>query len=196
MFAPKPLPTDEAEVGSPMAAVHRTVHIAAPPDRVFPLVSDPARIAGLDPRVGGVRVERDDAGPRRVYLEIAPGEGRASAAIVADIVRWTPGREFALASAEGAPGPAFRLAVSCREAAGGTELTCEMEIRLPGIAGRIADPVVGAALTRQVAALLAAVEREAIVPPRGRQPGPVGYRATPRLDRIDSFRDRIKKDRS
>ncbi|HKX17832.1 MAG TPA: SRPBCC family protein [bacterium] len=176
-----------------MAAVYRTVHIAAPPGRVFPLVSDPARIAGLDPRVGGVRVERDDAGPRRVYLEAAPGEGQASATIVADVVRWVPGREFVLASSDGAPGPAFRLAVSCREAGGGTDLTCEVEIRLPGIAGRMADPVVGAALTRQVAALLAAVEREAVAPPRVR-PGPLGFRVTPRLDGIGSFRDHIQED--
>lgn len=151
-----------------MAAVHRTVHIAAPPDRVFPLVSDPARIAALDPWVGGVRVERDDAGPRRVYLEVAPGEGRASATIVADVVRWESGREFVLASSDGAPGPAFRLAVSCRDAGGGTDLRCDIEIRLPGIAGRMADPMVGAALARQVAALLATVGREAIAPPRGR----------------------------
>lgn len=153
-----------------MAQVSRTVHIAAPPGRVFALVSDPARIAGLEPRAGGVRVERDDTGPRRVVLEFAPGEGRPFATITAEVTQWMPGREFALASAAGAPGAAFRLAIVCREADGGTDLTCEVELRLPGLAGRMADPVVGAALARQVGSMLAGVKREAVGPPRDRPP--------------------------
>jgi uncharacterized membrane protein len=144
-----------------MAHVSRAVHIDAPRDRVFALVADPARIAELDPRVGGVRVERGDSGPRRVHLEFAPGAAGSSAEIVADVTRYAAGRDFVMASPAGAPGPVFRLEVSCRDAGGGTDLTCEMEIRLPGLAGRMADPLLGAALAQQVGALLARVEREA-----------------------------------
>ena len=145
-----------------MARVSRAVHIDAPRDRVFALVADPARIAELDPRVGGVRVERGDTGPRRVVLEFAPGTGGATAEIVADVTRYVAGRDFALASPEGARGPVFRLDIACRDAGSGTDLTCDMEIRLPGLAGRMADPLLGAALTQQVGALLARVEREAV----------------------------------
>ncbi|HEV2281164.1 MAG TPA: SRPBCC family protein [bacterium] len=144
-----------------MAHVSRAVHIDAPRERVFALVADPARIAELDPRVGGVRVERGASGPRRVHLEFAPGAAGSSAEIVADVTRYVAGRDFVMASPAGAPGPAFRLEVSCRDASGGTDLTCEMEIRLPGLAGRMADPLLGAALAQQVGALLARVEREA-----------------------------------
>jgi uncharacterized membrane protein len=148
-----------------MAHVSRAVHIDAPRDRVFALVADPARIAELDPRVGGVRVERGESGPRRVHLEFAPGTA-GSAEIVADVTRYVAGRDFVMASPAGAPGPAFRLEVSCRDAGGGTDLTCEMEIRLPGLAGRMADPLLGAALAQQVGALLTRVGREAT-----REPG-------------------------
>jgi polyketide cyclase/dehydrase/lipid transport protein len=144
-----------------MARVSRAVHIDAPRDRVFALVADPARIAELDPRVGGVRVEQGDAGPRRVYLEFAPGARGPSAEIVADVTRYVADRDFVMASPGDAPGPVFRLEVSCRDAGGGTDLTCDMEIRLPGLAGRMADPLLGAALAQQVGALLARVEREA-----------------------------------
>ena|GEM_PF-6236713 len=144
-----------------MARVSRTVHIDAPSDRVFALVADPARIATLDPRVGGVHVERGASGPRRVRLEFSSGAKGATAEIVADVTRCVPGRDFALASPDGAPGPVFRLQISCRDADGGTDLTCEMEIRLPGLAGRMADPLLGAALAQQVGSLLARVEREA-----------------------------------
>jgi hypothetical protein len=144
-----------------VAHVSRVVHIDAPRARVFALVADPARIAELDPRVGGVRVERGDSGPRRVYLEFAPGARGPSAEIVADVTRYVAGRDFVMASPGDAPGPAFRLEVSCRDAGGGTDLTCDMEIRLPGLAGRMADPLLGAALAQQVGALLARVEREA-----------------------------------
>jgi carbon monoxide dehydrogenase subunit G len=145
-----------------MARVSRAVHIEAPRERVFALVADPARIAELDPRIGGVRVERGDTGPRRVHLEFAPGAGGATAEIVADVTQYVAGRDFVMASPAGAPGPAFRLEVSCRDAGSGTDLTCEMEVRLPGLAGRMADPLLGAALAQQVGALLARVEREAV----------------------------------
>ena len=161
-----------------MAHVSRAVHVDAPSARVFALVADPARIAELDPRVGGVRVEQGASGPRRVTLEFAPGAAGSSAEIVADVTRYVRGRDFALASPEGAPGPMFRLQVSCRDADGGTDLTCEMEIRLPGLAGRMADPLLGAALAQQVAGLLARVKREAAEPPAGPAGGP-GSRTGP-----------------
>jgi carbon monoxide dehydrogenase subunit G len=145
-----------------VARVTRAVHIDAPSDRVFALVADPSRIADMDPRIGQVHVERDASGPRRVRLQFAPGGTATSAEIVAEVTRYVEGRDFAVASPEAAAGPQFRLKISCREAAGGTDLRCEIEIRLPGLAGRLADPVVGAALTRQVGALLARVEREVV----------------------------------
>jgi uncharacterized membrane protein len=176
-----------------VAHVSRAVHIDAPCDRVFALVADPARIAELDPRVGAVRVERNESGPRRVCLEFSPGAVGASAEIVADVTRYVPGRDFSLASPVGAAGPVFRMDVACREADRGTDLTCEMEIRLPGLAGRMADPLLGAALAQQVGALLARVEREATAQPsddaasapesrRGRT-GRVRSSAKPRKDR-------------
>ena len=146
-----------------MARVSRAVHIAAPKDRVFALVSDPTKLVGSDSRLGRVDVERDATGPRRVRVRFAPGAGPpgAGAEIVADVTRYNPDTEFAVASPPGAQGPAFRLEVTCRDALGGTDVTCEMELQMPGVAGRLADPLIGAALTQQMGALLARVEREA-----------------------------------
>jgi hypothetical protein len=144
-----------------VARASRVVHITAPRERVFALASDPARIAGIDPRVGRVTVEGDPSAPRCVRLEFTPGGGAPAAEIVADVTRYVAGRDFAVASAEGAPGPVFRLALSCRDAGDGTDLTCEIEVRMPGFAGRVADPLLGAALTQQVGVLLARVAREA-----------------------------------
>jgi uncharacterized membrane protein len=149
-----------------MATVSRAVHIAAPKDRVFALVADPAKLVGTDSRIGRVDVERDATGPRRVRMQFAPGAAPSAAGteIVADVTRYNPDTDFAVASPPGAQGPAFRLEVTCRDADGGTDVTCEMEVRLPGMGGRLADPLIAAALTQQVAALLARVEREATRP--------------------------------
>lgn len=177
-----------------MAHVSRAVHIDAPCDRVFALVADPARIAELDPRVGSVRVERNEFGPRRVSLEFSPGAAGASAEIVADVTRYVPGRDFSLASPVGAAGPVFRLDVACREAGRGTDLTCEMEIRLPGLAGRMADPLLGAALAQQVGGLLARVERDATTgPPDDAASGPGSRRG--QKGRVRSS-TKTRKDRS
>lgn len=151
-----------------MAKVSRAVHIDAPKDRVFALVADPARLIGTDSRIGRVEVERDEGRPRRVRMQFAPGAAPAAAGteIVADVTRYNPDTEFAVASPPEAQGPHFRLEVICRDADGGTDVTCEMEVRLPGVGGRIADPLIGAALNQQMGALLARVEREAAGPPK------------------------------
>jgi Polyketide cyclase / dehydrase and lipid transport len=149
-----------------VASVTRAAHIDAPRDRVFALVADPAKLIGSDSRIGRVDVERDAGGPRRVRVQFSAGAGPSPAGmeIVADVTRYVPDSDFAVASPEGAPGPAFRLNVQCRDADGGTDVTCEMELRMPGVAGRLADPLLGAALTQQLNALLARVEREAVRP--------------------------------
>jgi hypothetical protein len=149
-----------------VARVTRDAHIAAPRHRVFALVADPAKLAGSDPRIGRVDVERDSTGPRRVRLQFMPGAGPASGGveIVADVTRYVPDSDFAVASPDGAPGPAFRLEVTCRDASGGTDVTCELELRMPGVAGRLAEPLLGVALAQQVGALLSRVQREATRP--------------------------------
>jgi carbon monoxide dehydrogenase subunit G len=151
-----------------MARVTRSLHVTAPSDRVFALVADLERLAAVDPRVGRVRVERDEAGPRRVRLEFAPGPPAPVMEIVADVTRYVPGREFALASPHDAGGAAFRLDVSCRPSGDGTDVSCEMEIRVPGVGGRMADPLIGAALGGQVDALLQRLEREVEGPTKAR----------------------------
>jgi carbon monoxide dehydrogenase subunit G len=151
-----------------VARVTREAHIAAPKARVFALVADPAKLIGADPRIGRVDVERDDGRLRRVRLQLSPRAGPAPGGleIVADVIRYEPDSDFAVASPDGAPGPAFRLEVTCCDADGGTDVTCEMELRMPGVAGRLADPLLGAALTQQIGALLARVDREATGPSR------------------------------
>jgi len=131
---------------------------------VFALVADPAKLVGTDPRIGRLEVERDATGPRRVRIQLAPGAGPAANEIVADVTRYVPGKDFAVASPSGAPGPAFRLEITCRDAAGGTDVACDMELRMPGVAGRLADPLLAAALAQQLTALLDRVEREAAGP--------------------------------
>ena len=143
-----------------MARVLRTVHIHAPTREVFALAADPARIADLDPRIGLVQVERDAFGPRRVRLEFGPGGTASPAEIVADVTLYVAGRDFTVESPAGAGGPKFRLHLSCRDADGGTDLTYEAEVRLPGLGGRLADPLLGAALAQQIGGMLARVERE------------------------------------
>jgi hypothetical protein len=130
------------------------------------LVADPATLIGSDPRIGRVDVERDSTGPRRVRFQLMPGAGPQSGGveIVADVTRYVPDSDFAVASPDGAPGPAFRLEVTCRDASGGTDVTCELELRMPGVAGRLAEPLLGAALRQQVGALLSRVDREATGP--------------------------------
>ena len=143
-----------------MARVLRTVHIDAPSREVFALAADPARIADLDPRIGLVQVERDNFGPRRIRFEFGPGGTASAADIIADVTLYVAGRDLTVESPAGAGGPQFRLHLSCREADGGTDLTCEAEVRWPGLGGRLADPLLGAALAQQVGGMLSRVERE------------------------------------
>ena len=124
-----------------MARFSRTVHIDAPPTKVFALITDPAGIASLDAAIQTVRVEEGEGKPRAVHVTIVPSPKGRPINIEAEVMAYEPDRLMVLQSASSRTGPGFILRYVCAATAGGTDLTCELEIVLGGVLGGLADPL-------------------------------------------------------
>jgi uncharacterized protein YndB with AHSA1/START domain len=125
-----------------VARFSRTIHIAAPPERVFAFFTDPARLKELDPHIQTVAVDMQDGRPHAVHFVILPAPGKAPIPIDGRVTAYEPGRTMGLESLPSAPGPVINLRCSCAEAGNGTDLTCDLELMLRGPLGGLADVLI------------------------------------------------------
>ena len=127
---------------------------AAPPERVFELLTDPAVMLSALPAVRGQRVLDRDHWEAKVKppLPLAP-----SVTIRFEVVERRPG-EYAALRAHGSGAnvtSTFDLAAD----GGGTAMHWQAELRLSGLLGRLVGPGLDAAARRQATRMLDAVER-------------------------------------
>ena len=131
-----------------MARFSRTIHIAAPPERVFAFFTDPARLKELDPRLQTVTVDTQDGRPHTVHFVVLPALGKTPVPIDGRVTAYEPGRTMAVESLPSAGGPLINLRCTCAESGTGTDLTCDLELTLPGPFGGLADVLIRRQLER------------------------------------------------
>lgn len=135
------------------------IHVLAPPERVWRLVSDPSRVLSFMSGVTRWEIageQRDGLGARyRTLVRV----GSADVGGLIEIVEWDPERELAWTSVTGLDQRGrWRL----REAPGGrtrVELRLAYGVAGSGLAGWIAEHVAAPAVTAHVRRSLAALKR-------------------------------------
>ena len=131
-----------------MARFSRTIHVAAPPERVFAFFTDPARLKELDRRIQTVTVDTHDGRPYAVHFVVLPALGKTPVPIDGRVTAYEPGRTMAVESLPSAGGPVINLRYTCAESGTGTDLTCDLELTLPGPFGGLADVLIRRQLER------------------------------------------------
>ena len=122
-----------------MARFSRTIHIDAPPERVFAFFTDPAHLKELDPRIQTVAVDSPDGRPHAVHFVVLPAPGTAPISIDGRVTEYEAGRTMAVESLASAGGPVIHLRCTCAASGTGTDLTCDLELALRGPFGGLAD---------------------------------------------------------
>ena len=122
-----------------MARFSRTIHIAAPPERVFAFFTDPAHVKELDSRIQTVAIDMQDGQPHTVHFVVLPAPGKTPIPIDGRVAAYEPGRTMAVESLPSAGGPVINLRYTCAESGTGTDLTCDLELSLRGPLGGLAD---------------------------------------------------------
>ena len=122
-----------------MARFSRTIHIAAPPERVFAFLTDPARLKELDSRIQNVTFDAEDGRPYAVHFLVLPAPGKTPIPIDGRVAAYESGRTMAVESLPSAGGPVINLRYTCAESGTGTDLTCDLELSLRGPLGGLAD---------------------------------------------------------
>ena len=131
-----------------MARFSRTIHVAAPPERVFAFFTDPACLKELDRRIQTVTVDTQDGRPYAVHFVVLPALGKTPVLIDGRVTTYEPGRTMAVESLASAGGPLINLRYTCAESGTGTDLTCDLELTLPGPFGGLADVLIRRQLER------------------------------------------------
>lgn len=126
--------------------IEQTIEIAAPPERVFAVLSDPTRLAEW--QTSTVEVRRDAEGPLRVgerFNEVHAAFGRQVESTV-EVAEWEPSRTLALRIVGGPLPLDGRWTLEPHE--GGTRLHFHGEARLRGLL-RVAAPIGRGVIARQ-----------------------------------------------
>ncbi len=137
-----------------MDAVSGERRFAAPPERVFELLTDPDVMLSALPAVRGQRVVDRDHWEAKVKppLPLAPG-----VTIRFEVLERRPG-EHASLRAHGS-GADVRSTFDLAPDGDGTSMRWQAELRLSGLLGRLAGPSLDAVARRQANRMLDAVER-------------------------------------
>jgi uncharacterized membrane protein len=140
--------------------VEESIGIAAPGDRIWPLVSEPGRY--LDFMVGSTwkHVEGEPvSGPRaRYWLTVQAGSTDLGGVI--EIVEWDPPHELAWTNVSGIDNRGRWI---LRDRGEGTEVTLRFSYQVPGgilalIASRLSAPIMRRDVHRSLEALKRAIE--------------------------------------